>query len=53
MSKQHNNKNKVIILPYEDKRFHEKIDETNLANFPHPFGMLLCGPPNVGKINTI
>ena len=25
----------------------------NLCNFPHPFRMILCGPPNTGKTNTI
>ena len=46
-------KNKLVILPNEDKKFHEKIDETNLANFPHPFRMIMCGCPGVGKTNTI
>ena len=43
-----NHKNKLIIIPNEDKTFHEKVDETNLCNFPHPFRMILCGPPNTG-----
>ena len=48
-----NHKNKLIVIPNEDKTFHEKVDETNLCNFPHPFRMILCGPPNTGKTNTI
>ena len=39
-----NHKNKLIVIPNEDKTFHEKVDETNLCNFPHPFRMILCGP---------
>ena len=48
-----NHKNKLIVIPNEDKTFHEKVDESNLCNFPHPFRMILCGPPNTGKTNTI
>jgi len=46
-------KNKLIILPNEDKLFHEDPDYDNLCNFPHPFRMILAGPPNVGKTNVI
>ena len=45
--------NKLIVLPNEDKLFHEEPDYKNLCNFPHPFRMILCGPPNVGKTNII
>ena len=44
---------KIVVLPNEDKKFHESVDETNLCNFPHPFRMILCGPPNTAKTNTI
>ena len=46
-------KNKLIVLPNADKQFHEKVDQTNLANFPHPFRLILCGTPVCGKTNTI
>ena len=39
-------KNKLVVIPNDDKHFHEKPDEHNLANMPHPFRMILCGPPN-------
>ena len=45
--------NKLIVLPNEDKLFHEEPDYKNLCNFPHPFRLILCGPPNTGKTNTI
>ena len=44
---------KIVVIPNEDKKFHESVDETNLCNFPHPFRMILCGPHNTGKTNTI
>ena len=31
---------KIVVLPNEDKKFHESVDETNLCNFPHPFHQL-------------
>ena len=46
-------KNKLIVLQNEDKLFHEKVDEKNLCNFPHPFRMILCAPPNMGKTNSV
>ena len=41
---------KIVVLPNEDKKFHESVDETNLCNFPHPFRMILCGPILVKQI---
>ena len=46
-------KNKLIVLQNEDKIFHEECDYNDLCNFPHPFRMVLAGPPNVGKTNVI
>ena len=46
-------KNKLIVLPNDDKHFHEECDYSDLCNFPHPFRMVLAGPPNVGKTNVI
>ena len=46
-------KNKLVVIPNDDKHWHEKPDPTNLANMPHPFRMILCGSPNCGKTNTI
>ena len=45
--------NKLIILPNEDKLFHEEPDYNNLCNFSHPFRCCVVGPPNCGKSNTI
>ena len=44
-----NLKNKLFVLKNEDKLFHEEPDYEDLCNFPHPFRMILAGPPNVGK----
>ena len=41
------------MLPNEDKKFHESVDETNSCNFPHPFRMILCGPPNTVNTKTV
>ena len=46
-------KNKLIVLPNDDKHFHDDCDYTDLCNFPHPFRMVLAGPPNAGKTNVI
>ena len=45
--------NKLIVLPNDDKHFHEEPDYKDLGNFPHPFRLILAGPPNVGKTNVI
>ena len=45
--------NKLFVLENEDKIFHEEPDFDELCNFPHPFRMILSGPPNVGKTNVI
>ena len=46
-------KNKLIVLPNDDKHFHEEPYYEDLGNFPHPFRMCLAGPCNVGKTNYI
>ena len=46
-------KTKLVVIPNEDKHFHEVPDMINLCNFPHPFRLVLVGPPNVGKSNTV
>ena len=46
-------KNKLFVLPNDDKHFHEECDYEDLGNFPHPFRLVLSGPPNVGKTNVI
>ena len=46
-------KNKLIVLPNDDKHFHEEPDYEDLGNFPHPFRMVLSGSPNCGKTNVI
>jgi len=45
--------NKLIVIPNEDKQFHEPFNPDNLCDLPHPFRIILCGPPNTGKTNTI
>ena len=45
--------NKLIVIPNDDKFFHEQPDYENLGNFPVPFRLLCVGPPNVGKTNAI
>ena len=46
-------RNELVVLPNDDKHFHEEPDYDDLGNFPHPFRMCICGPCNVGKTNTI
>jgi len=46
-------KQQLLILPNDDKTFHEPIDQKNLGNFAHPFRAILCAPPNAGKTNTV
>ena len=42
--------NEIIIIPNEDKHFHETwTPGRNLLNIPHPFRCMLIGPPNSGK----
>ena len=42
--------NEIIIIPNEDKYFHETwTPGRNLLNIPHPFRCMLIGPPNSGK----
>lgn len=44
----------LIILDNPDKLFHEDWTKgRNMLNFPHPFRMVIFGPPNMGKTNTI
>ena len=45
--------NKLVVLPNDDKHFHEQCDYSDLCNFPHPFRLVLAGSPNVGKTNVI
>ena len=46
-----NNKLPNEIIPFlsNDKDFHEKPDQHDLANFPSPFNMIICGNRNVDK----
>lgn len=45
--------NKLLVLKNPDKEFHEKWTKgRNMLNPPHPFRMLLLGPPHVGKTCT-
>ena len=46
-------KNDIIIIPNDDNKFHEDCDYDDLCNFPHPFRLILVGPPNSGKTNII
>ena len=41
-------KNKLIVLPNEDKLWHEE-PTNDLISFPHPFRICLIAPPNSGK----
>ena len=41
------------MLPNEDKKFHESVDETTLCKFPHLFRMILCGSPNTVNTKTV
>lgn len=44
----------IVIFENKDKNFHESWSPgRDLANFPHPYRVLLVGPPNVGKSNLI
>ena len=44
----------IVIFENKDKKFHESwTPNRSLANFPHPYRVLLVGPPNVGKSNLI
>ena len=33
----------IIVLPCEDKGFHEKFDHANIGNLAHPFRIILIG----------
>jgi len=53
-SKDINLPNQIIPIPNADKNWHESWDSNrNMANFPHPFRMLLLAPPNTGKTTLI
>ena len=41
-------KNKIFVIPNEDKMWHEQPSD-NLCSFPHPFRCCLIAPPNSGK----
>jgi hypothetical protein len=44
----------LLAIGNKDKTFHEKWDdERDPLNFPHPFRMILTGPPNTGKSTCI
>ena len=40
---------KILIIPNADKEFHEVVDQTNLANMPHPNRIAFIANPNSGK----
>lgn len=55
-------KNEYKVIPNPDKKLHEKwgdnlhpMDENkmDLFNFPKPFRMLICGPPDSGKSTCV
>ena len=47
-------KNKLVVLPNEDKKIHEKWHEKrNLCNIPHPARVCILGKPNSGKTLVI
>lgn len=46
--------NRLLIIPNEDKKFHEKwISGRNPLNVPHPFRICCMGPPHSGKTMVI
>ena len=44
---------KILIIPNADKEFHEVVDQTNLANMPHPNRIAFIANPNSGKTLAI
>ena len=45
---------KLVIFKNPDKEFHEKwYPGREMLNFPHPYRMVLMGPPNRGKTTVI
>lgn len=54
MEKKVRSRGKLIHFPNRDKTFHEKWSSNDdLCNFPHPFRLVACGPPNSGKTTVI
>ena len=45
--------NKIINFNGADKDFHQKPDESDIANFPSPVISILLGNVNVGKSRTM
>ena len=42
--------NRILILKNNDKKFHQKWKTGDgPLNFPHPFQLVCCGEPNIGK----
>lgn len=43
-------KDKLLVMPNPDKKWHERWSKTrSKLNFPAPWRVILCGPPNAGK----
>jgi len=49
MVKQQDLPQEIIVIPNADKTWHEKPDENDLANLPHPSRAIFCAEPNNGK----
>ena len=41
--------NAIIMIPNADKTWHEKPDDNDLANLPHPSRVIYCAASNLGK----
>jgi len=53
-AKKHRLPRALIHIENVDKKFHEKWDEDrDPLNFPHPFRMVVNGPPNSGKSTIV
>jgi hypothetical protein len=46
--------NRILVFKNKDKKFHQYWKKgDNPLNFPHPFRMICCGEPDIGKTLTI
>jgi len=45
---------KLLVIKNADKEFHEQWDnDRDPLNFPHPFRIIMAGPPNTGKSSCV